>query len=129
MRSSWNSEGDKQAMHDAPTGVQKERMLPTDMYVLAANGSVLKACAPKGAPHKPPKCSECGPLFLKVFPNKHLLLSLSVSLSILCFSLFLLFSHLNLLHRLQLVSGRIDKEVAVIKQRIVSSCLQDDAEE
>jgi hypothetical protein len=27
------------------------------------------------------------------------------------------------------VSGRIDKEVAVIKQQIVSSCLQDDAEE
>jgi hypothetical protein len=34
-----------------------------------------------------------------------------------------------MLHRLQLVSGRIDKEVAVIKQQIVSSCLQDDAEE
>lgn len=115
-------------MHDAPTGVQKERMLPTDMYVLAANGSVLKACAPKGAPHKPPKCSECGPLFLKVFPKKHLLLSLSLSnLCVLPSCSF--FSHLNMLHRLQLVSGRIDKEVAVINQQIVSSCLQDDAEE
>jgi methylthioribulose 1-phosphate dehydratase/enolase-phosphatase E1 len=121
-------------MHDAPTGVQKERMLPTDMYVLAANGSVLKACAPKGAPHKPPKCSECGPLFLKVFPKKHLLHSLSLSLSLSLSNLCVLsscsfFSHLNMLHRLQLVSGRIDKEVAVIKQQIVSSCLQDDAEE
>ncbi|CAK9212093.1 unnamed protein product [Sphagnum troendelagicum] len=55
----------------APSGVQKERMLPTDMYVLAANGSVLKACAPKGAPHKPPKCSECGPLFLKVYQMRN----------------------------------------------------------
>jgi hypothetical protein len=115
-------------MHDAPTGVQKERMLPTDMYVLAANGSVLKACAPKGAPHKPPKCSECGPLFLKVFPKKHLLLSLSLS-NLCVFPSCSFFSHLNMLLRLQLVSGRIDKEVAVIKQQIVSSCLQDDAEE
>ena len=47
-------------------GVQKERMLPADMYVLAADGTVLSSPPAKGVPHKPPKCSECCPLFLKV---------------------------------------------------------------
>uniref|UniRef100_A0A0C9S9A4 Probable bifunctional methylthioribulose-1-phosphate dehydratase/enolase-phosphatase E1 n=1 Tax=Wollemia nobilis TaxID=56998 RepID=A0A0C9S9A4_9CONI len=51
----------------APSGVQKERMAAEDMYVLSANGSVLSAPSPKSFPHKPPKCSECGPLFLKVY--------------------------------------------------------------
>ena len=58
-------------------GVQKERMLPEDMYVMSPDGTVLSAPSAKGPPHKPPKCSECCPLFLKVWP----LLSLSLSLS------------------------------------------------
>lgn len=47
-------------------GVQKERMLPEDMYVLSPNGSILCTPSPKPYPHKPPKCSDCGPLFMKV---------------------------------------------------------------
>ena len=47
-------------------GVQKERMVPEDMYVLSPNGSVLCSPSPKPYPHKPPKCSDCGPLFMKV---------------------------------------------------------------
>lgn len=47
-------------------GVQKERMVPEDMYVLSPNGSILSAPSPKPYPHKPPKCSDCGPLFMKV---------------------------------------------------------------
>ncbi|XP_002528256.2 probable bifunctional methylthioribulose-1-phosphate dehydratase/enolase-phosphatase E1 [Ricinus communis] len=51
----------------SPSGVQKERMEPEDMYVLAANGSILSSPSPKPYPHKPPKCSDCGPLFLKAY--------------------------------------------------------------
>lgn len=48
-------------------GVQKERMLPDDMYVLSASGSILSAPSQKPYPYKPPKCSDCAPLFLKVY--------------------------------------------------------------
>lgn len=48
-------------------GVQKERMLAEDMYVLSGNGSILSAPLPKPYPHKPPKCSDCAPLFMKVY--------------------------------------------------------------
>ncbi|CAI5530542.1 unnamed protein product [Closterium sp. Naga37s-1] len=51
----------------APSGVQKERMLAEDMYVMAADGTVLVEPKVKPPPHKAPKCSECGPLFLKCF--------------------------------------------------------------
>ncbi|KAI5066011.1 hypothetical protein GOP47_0018635 [Adiantum capillus-veneris] len=51
----------------APSGVQKERMLPEDMYLLDADGNVLSAPSPKPAPHRPPKCSECAPLFMKAY--------------------------------------------------------------
>nr|XP_048321433.1 probable bifunctional methylthioribulose-1-phosphate dehydratase/enolase-phosphatase E1 isoform X3 [Ziziphus jujuba var. spinosa] len=50
----------------SPSGVQKERMVPEDMYVLSPNGSILSAPSPKPYPHKPPKCSDCGPLFMKI---------------------------------------------------------------
>ncbi|KAL2589582.1 hypothetical protein AAZV13_13G239000 [Glycine max] len=50
----------------APSGVQKERMEPEDMYVLSHSGSVLSAPSPKPWPHKPPKCSDCDPLFKKI---------------------------------------------------------------
>ncbi|XP_062090451.1 probable bifunctional methylthioribulose-1-phosphate dehydratase/enolase-phosphatase E1 1 isoform X1 [Humulus lupulus] len=49
----------------SPSGVQKERMVPEDMYIISPNGSVLSAPSPKPYPHKPPKCSDCGPLFMK----------------------------------------------------------------
>lgn len=51
----------------SPSGVQKERMVPEDMYVLNSNGSVLSAPSPKPFPHKPPKCSDCAPLFIQAY--------------------------------------------------------------
>lgn len=51
----------------SPSGVQKERMVPEDMYVLSPEGSFLWEPSPKPYPHKPPKCSDCGPLFLKAY--------------------------------------------------------------
>jgi len=48
----------------APSGVQKERMQPDDMFLLdGATGEVLKPPTPKGDSGKPPKLSECAPLF------------------------------------------------------------------
>ncbi|OWM88650.1 probable bifunctional methylthioribulose-1-phosphate dehydratase/enolase-phosphatase E1 [Punica granatum] len=51
----------------SPSGVQKERMLPEDMYVLSANGSILSSPSPKPYPNKPPKCTDCAPLFMKAY--------------------------------------------------------------
>lgn len=48
------------------TGVQKERMVPEDMYVLSSSGSILSSPLSKPFPYKPPKCSDCASLFLKV---------------------------------------------------------------
>lgn len=50
-------------------GVQKERMMDEDMYVLSRDGSVLSEPLAKPWPNKPPKCSDCGPLFLKVYDS------------------------------------------------------------
>lgn len=65
-------------------GVQKERMVPEDMYVLSPDGSVLSSPTVKPYPHKPPKCSDCGPLFMKV------LISHSSSTILMCDFLFIL---------------------------------------
>ncbi|KAK9085320.1 hypothetical protein Sjap_025731 [Stephania japonica] len=51
----------------SPSGVQKERMVAEDMYVLGSDGSVLSSPSHKGYPHKPPKCTECAPLFMKAY--------------------------------------------------------------
>ena len=56
--------GDRIVM--APSGVQKERMEPGDMFVLDAAGQVLEQPKPRPAPYKPPKLSECSPLFMAV---------------------------------------------------------------
>lgn len=61
-------------------GVQKERMVDEDMYVLSSNGSVLFSPLPKGYPHKAPKCSDCAPLFMKVH-----FYSFAILLSRLCY--------------------------------------------
>ncbi|KAL0682189.1 hypothetical protein Bca4012_049036 [Brassica carinata] len=50
----------------SPSGVQKERMQPEDMYILSPNGSVLSAPSPKPYPNKLPKCTDCAPLFMKI---------------------------------------------------------------
>ena len=57
--------GDKIVM--APSGVQKERMEPCDMYVLDGSGQVELAPVAKPPPHKPPKLSECAPLFMSAY--------------------------------------------------------------
>ncbi|KAJ6979905.1 hypothetical protein NC653_027902 [Populus alba x Populus x berolinensis] len=55
----------------SPSGVQKERMEPEDMYVFATNGSILSSPSPKPYPHKPPKCSDCASLFLKSYDMRN----------------------------------------------------------
>ncbi|CAO2833388.1 unnamed protein product [Amaranthus hypochondriacus] len=51
----------------SPSGVQKERMLPEDMYILSSDGSIIWTPSPKPYPHKAPKCSDCAPLFIKAY--------------------------------------------------------------
>ncbi|XP_022859733.1 probable bifunctional methylthioribulose-1-phosphate dehydratase/enolase-phosphatase E1 1 isoform X1 [Olea europaea var. sylvestris] len=55
----------------SPSGVQKERMVDEDMYVLSPNGSVLSEPLVKPWPHKPPKCSDCAPLFMKAYEMRN----------------------------------------------------------
>ena len=51
----------------APSGVQKERMCGDDMFVLNADGSVRTPPVPRPPPAKPPKLSECAPLFMAAY--------------------------------------------------------------
>ena len=53
----------------APSGVQKERMMPEDMFVLDLKGNELVQPQARPPPYKPPKLSECSPLFMLVRPN------------------------------------------------------------
>ncbi|KAL0362678.1 UNVERIFIED_CONTAM: putative bifunctional methylthioribulose-1-phosphate dehydratase/enolase-phosphatase E1 1 [Sesamum calycinum] len=55
----------------SPSGVQKERMMEEDMYVLSPSGSVLYEPLAKPWPYKPPKCSDCGPLFMKAYEMRN----------------------------------------------------------
>ena len=50
----------------APSGVQKERMKEDDMFVLNAAGDVIHTPDAKPPPARPPKLSECSPLFMAV---------------------------------------------------------------
>lgn len=50
----------------APSGVQKERMRPEDMFVLDAKGDVLETPEARPPPYPAPKLSECSPLFMAV---------------------------------------------------------------
>ncbi|KAL1567174.1 putative bifunctional methylthioribulose-1-phosphate dehydratase/enolase-phosphatase E1 1 [Salvia divinorum] len=49
----------------------KERMMEEDMYVLSTDGTVLSEPLSKPWPNKPPKCSDCGPLFLKAYEMRN----------------------------------------------------------
>eukprot|EP01023_Acetabularia_acetabulum_P047785 TRINITY_DN503_c0_g2_i1.p1 TRINITY_DN503_c0_g2~~TRINITY_DN503_c0_g2_i1.p1 ORF type:complete len:584 (+),score=92.86 TRINITY_DN503_c0_g2_i1:133-1752(+) len=51
----------------APSGVQKERMRPEDMYVLDAAGNEIQVPEARPPPYKPPKLSECAPLFMAAY--------------------------------------------------------------
>jgi hypothetical protein len=50
----------------APSGVQKERMQPSDMYVLDSKGDVVEEPKARPPPYPAPKLSECSPLFMAV---------------------------------------------------------------
>ncbi|KAK4577596.1 hypothetical protein RGQ29_027924 [Quercus rubra] len=50
----------------SPSGVQKERMVPEDMYVLSSDGFVLTTPVLKSYTHAAPKCTDCAPLFMKI---------------------------------------------------------------
>lgn len=50
----------------APSGVQKERMQPDDMFVLDSKGDIIHTPAAKPPPNRPPKLSECSSLFMAV---------------------------------------------------------------
>ena len=50
----------------APSGVQRERMRPQDMFVLDLKGNELVLPETRPPPYKPPKLSECSPLFMLV---------------------------------------------------------------
>ncbi|KAE8075954.1 hypothetical protein FH972_014633 [Carpinus fangiana] len=52
-------------------GVQNERMVPEDMYLLSPDGFVLSTPLLNSYAHKAPKCNECAPLFLKVFEMRN----------------------------------------------------------
>ncbi|KAJ3671883.1 hypothetical protein LUZ60_007962 [Juncus effusus] len=51
----------------SPSGVQKERMVAEDMYVLTGDGEVICKPEQKPYPHKLPKCTDCAPLFMKAY--------------------------------------------------------------
>lgn len=51
----------------APSGVQKERMLPSDMFTLDLKGNITQSPTPRPPPTKLPKLSECAPLFLSAY--------------------------------------------------------------
>jgi methylthioribulose 1-phosphate dehydratase/enolase-phosphatase E1 len=53
-----------------PSGVQKERILPDELYVVDIEGAVL--AAPEQKPGcRPPKLSDCSPLFLHAFKQRN----------------------------------------------------------
>ncbi|KAL5797540.1 hypothetical protein ACOSQ2_002360 [Xanthoceras sorbifolium] len=51
----------------SPSGVQKERMVAEDMYVLSSDGLILSTPTFKPYPHQHPKCTDCAPIFMKVY--------------------------------------------------------------
>jgi ribulose-5-phosphate 4-epimerase/fuculose-1-phosphate aldolase len=53
-----------------PSGVQKERILPDELFVLDLEGEVL--AVPEQKPgSRPPKLSDCAPLFLHAFKQRN----------------------------------------------------------
>ncbi|KAM4093424.1 hypothetical protein ACB094_06G115200 [Castanea mollissima] len=50
----------------SPSGVQKERMVPEDMYVLSSDGFLLSTPILKSYTHAAPKCTDCAPPFMKI---------------------------------------------------------------
>ncbi|KAG8364926.1 hypothetical protein BUALT_Bualt18G0049500 [Buddleja alternifolia] len=55
----------------SPSGVQKERIMEEDMCILSPDGCVLCEPLVKPWPHKPPKCSDCAPVFMKAYEMRN----------------------------------------------------------
>ncbi|XP_017971558.1 PREDICTED: probable bifunctional methylthioribulose-1-phosphate dehydratase/enolase-phosphatase E1 2 isoform X4 [Theobroma cacao] len=51
----------------SPSGVQMERMVAEGMYVLSSDGFIMSTPPLKLYPYQPPKCTDCAPLFMKVY--------------------------------------------------------------
>ncbi|KAK2651148.1 hypothetical protein Ddye_018637 [Dipteronia dyeriana] len=51
----------------SPSGVQKERMVAEDMYVFSSDGIKLSTPYFQPYPHRHPKCTDCAPIFMKVY--------------------------------------------------------------
>ncbi|KAK1369249.1 hypothetical protein POM88_035350 [Heracleum sosnowskyi] len=51
----------------SPSGVQKDKVGPEDMFVLSSDGCILSKPRTKLYPYKPPKCTDCAPIFLKAY--------------------------------------------------------------
>ncbi|GKU96429.1 hypothetical protein SLEP1_g9666 [Rubroshorea leprosula] len=51
----------------SPSGVQKERMAPEEMFVMSSDGFILSLPPLKPYPYPPPKCTDCAPLFMEVY--------------------------------------------------------------
>eukprot|EP00606_Chrysophyceae_sp_TOSAG23-5_P000395 GSChrysophyteH2.ASY1.ANO1.287.1 assembled CDS len=52
-----------------PSGVQKERISPDELFVLDVDGNIL--ATPKRKPRFTPKLSDCSPLFLHAFKQRN----------------------------------------------------------
>ena len=52
-----------------PSGVQKERLVPNELYVLDITGEVIDSPAPK--PNFRPKLTDCSPLFMHAFQMRN----------------------------------------------------------
>jgi methylthioribulose 1-phosphate dehydratase/enolase-phosphatase E1 len=52
-----------------PSGVQKERLVPNELYVLDIKGDVIDSPAPK--PNFRPKLTDCSPLFMHAFQMRN----------------------------------------------------------
>uniref|UniRef100_A0A165Z4W7 Probable methylthioribulose-1-phosphate dehydratase n=1 Tax=Daucus carota subsp. sativus TaxID=79200 RepID=A0A165Z4W7_DAUCS len=55
----------------SPSGVQKDKVDPDDMFVLSSDGCILCKPNTKVYPHKPPKCTDCAPIFLKAYEMRN----------------------------------------------------------
>ncbi|TXG55130.1 hypothetical protein EZV62_020386 [Acer yangbiense] len=51
----------------SPSGTVKERMVAEDMYVFSSDGIILSTPSFKPYPHRHPKCTDCAPIFMKVY--------------------------------------------------------------
>jgi len=61
--------GDKIVM--APSGVQKERIQKDELFILDLKGDIIHTPSAKPPPARPPKLSECAPLFMAAYEMRN----------------------------------------------------------